>query len=177
MNAGSRAGLGIAAAGLDEHFDLPRSVFFVAGIVGKDLQLRAVEFVALPETVFTVEEMIENPGGTTYRVTTAEYPYPAANGYYEDARSVRLEKIRPTERTMSLPVRAEILANLEANELDVTGRPKLARHLPSRKQAPQPTLFDAVNEMVIDELRNLDLTDLEAQQALEVLKKLKERVM
>ena len=71
----------------------------------------------------------------------------------------------------------EILTNLEANELDVTGRPKLARHLPSRKNAAQPTLFQSVNEAVIDELRNLDLTDLPAETAREALRKLKERVM
>jgi len=71
----------------------------------------------------------------------------------------------------------EILGNLEANELDVTGRPKLARHLPSRKNANQPTLFQAANETVIDELRNLDLEDLNAEQSFEVLKQLKARLM
>jgi DNA mismatch repair protein MutS len=35
----------------------------------------------------------------------------------------------------------EILSNLEANELDVTGRPKLARHMPSRRRDGQPRLF------------------------------------
>ncbi|HSE98614.1 MAG TPA: DNA mismatch repair protein MutS, partial [Blastocatellia bacterium] len=40
----------------------------------------------------------------------------------------------------------EILTNLEANELDVTGKPKLARHLPSRRNKNQPTLFEAANE-------------------------------
>lgn len=71
----------------------------------------------------------------------------------------------------------EILTNLEANELDVMGRPKLARHLPSRKQAPQPTLFEAANDAVIDELRNLETTDLNPEQALEALRRLKERLM
>jgi DNA mismatch repair protein MutS len=71
----------------------------------------------------------------------------------------------------------EILTNLEANELDVMGRPKLARHLPSRKQAPQPTLFEAANDAVIDELRNLETADLNPEQALEALRKLKERLM
>jgi DNA mismatch repair protein MutS len=71
----------------------------------------------------------------------------------------------------------EILTNLEANELDVTGKPKLARHLPSRKKQNQPTLFEVANEAVIDELRNLDVTDLSSDQAIEVLRKLKERVM
>jgi DNA mismatch repair protein MutS len=71
----------------------------------------------------------------------------------------------------------EILTNLEANELDVTGKPKLARHLPSRKKQDQPTLFEAANDAVIDELRNLDVTDLSPDQAVEVLRKLRERVM
>jgi DNA mismatch repair protein MutS len=71
----------------------------------------------------------------------------------------------------------EILGNLEANELDVTGKPKLARHLPSRKNANQPTLFQAANEMVIDELKNLDLEDMSADKSLEVLRRLKERLM
>ncbi len=71
----------------------------------------------------------------------------------------------------------EILNNLEANELDVTGKPKLARHLPSRRKQDQPTLFEAANEVVIDELRNLDVIDLAPDQAVEVLRKLKERVM
>ncbi len=71
----------------------------------------------------------------------------------------------------------EILVNLEANELDVTGKPKLARHLPSRKKQDQPTLFEVANEAIIDELRNLDVADLNSEQAIEVLRKLKERVM
>ncbi len=68
----------------------------------------------------------------------------------------------------------EILGNLEANELDVTGRPKLARHLPSRKGAPQPTLFEVANDAVIEELRNIDTEDLDPEQAMKALKKLKE---
>lgn len=71
----------------------------------------------------------------------------------------------------------EILSNLEANELDVTGKPKFARHLPSRKAAPQPTLFEAANDAVVDELRNLDAEGLSSDQALDVLRKLKERLM
>ncbi|MFY9609703.1 MAG: DNA mismatch repair protein MutS [Blastocatellia bacterium] len=71
----------------------------------------------------------------------------------------------------------EILLNLEANELDVTGRPKLARHLPSRKNAPQPTLFEAANDSVVDELRNLDAEALTPEEALEVMRRLKQRLM
>jgi DNA mismatch repair protein MutS len=71
----------------------------------------------------------------------------------------------------------EILLNLEANELDVTGKPKFARHLPSRKVAPQPTLFEAANDAVVDELRNLDSESLGPEFAVEVLRKLKARLM
>jgi DNA mismatch repair protein MutS len=71
----------------------------------------------------------------------------------------------------------EILSNLEANELDVTGKPKFARHLPSRKAAPQPTLFEAANDAVVDELRNLDADSLNSEQALEVVRRLKGRLM
>jgi DNA mismatch repair protein MutS len=71
----------------------------------------------------------------------------------------------------------EILLNLEANELDVTGKPKFARHLPSRKAAPQPTLFEAANDAVVDELRNLDAEGLTSEQALEVVRRLKGRLM
>lgn len=71
----------------------------------------------------------------------------------------------------------EILINLEANELDVTGRPKLARHLPSRKKSDQPTLFQAANEAVVEELRNIDVEEMTADQAVDVLRKLKERLV
>src|SRR5215813_9022798 len=71
----------------------------------------------------------------------------------------------------------EILSNLEANELDVTGKPKFARHLPSRKVAPPPTLFEAANDEVVDELRNLDTEGLVSEQALEILRRLKERLI
>ena len=71
----------------------------------------------------------------------------------------------------------EVLANLEANELDVTGKPKFARHLPSRRNAPQPTLFQAANDAVIDELRNLDLYGMAEGQAIEILRRLKEQLL
>jgi len=71
----------------------------------------------------------------------------------------------------------EILLNLEANELDVTGKPKFARHLPSRKNGAQPTLFEAANDAVVDELRNLGVDSLNGEEALTILKKLREKLM
>ncbi|HEX8090658.1 MAG TPA: DNA mismatch repair protein MutS, partial [Blastocatellia bacterium] len=88
----------------------------------------------------------------------------------EVARLAGLPKV-VTERAR------EILLNLEANELDVTGRPKFARHLPSNKKDPQPTLFQAANDAVIDELHNLDTRGLTPDDALQVLCRLKQRLM
>jgi DNA mismatch repair protein MutS len=67
--------------------------------------------------------------------------------------------------------------NLEANELDVTGKPKFARHLPSRKNDPQPTLFEIANEAVIDDLRALDVESLGPDDALALLRGFKQRLM
>ncbi|MEN3331233.1 MAG: mismatch repair protein MutS [Blastocatellia bacterium] len=71
----------------------------------------------------------------------------------------------------------EILSNLEANELDVMGKPKFARHLPSRKRAPQPSLFEAANDAVLDEIRNLDVESLTAEEAIDALRRLKARLL
>jgi DNA mismatch repair protein MutS len=71
----------------------------------------------------------------------------------------------------------EILSNLEANELDVMGKPKFARHLPSRKRAPQPSLFEAANDAVLDEIRNLDIESLTAEEAIDALRRLKARLL
>jgi DNA mismatch repair protein MutS len=89
---------------------------------------------------------------------------------------IEVARLAGLPRTVTERAR-EILSNLEANELDVTGKPKFARHLPSRKATPQPTLFEAANDAVIDELRNLDLESLTSKQALAVVRRLKHRLM
>lgn len=94
------------------------------------------------------------------------------------SKSYGIEVARLAGLPRSVTERArEILSNLEANELDVTGRPKFARHLPSRKSDRQPTLFQAANDQVVDELRNLDVDALGLEESLEVLRKLKEKLM
>jgi len=73
----------------------------------------------------------------------------------------------------------EILNNLEANELDVTGKPKLAQHLPSRGSGwkQQPSLFDLANENVLQVLRDLPLEKLSPEQALQQLSDLKRQLL
>ncbi|MBI4467793.1 MAG: DNA mismatch repair protein MutS [Acidobacteria bacterium] len=72
----------------------------------------------------------------------------------------------------------EILANLEANELDPAGRPKLAVHLPSRGPGwkHQPSLFERANEEVVEELRTAAFETLTPEHALALLERLKSRL-
>jgi hypothetical protein len=59
----------------------------------------------------------------------------------------------------------------------VTGRPKFARHLPSGKNEPQPSLFNVANDAVIDELRRIDTMGISPDEALEILRRMKERLV
>lgn len=94
-------------------------------------------------------------------------------------KSYGIEVARLAGLPQSVIARArEILANLEANELDPMGRPKLARHLPSRADwKEQPTLFDSTNHQIIEELRQLNLDRLSPEQAKEVLAALKRKLV
>jgi len=66
----------------------------------------------------------------------------------------------------------EILRNLEKNELDTTGTPRLAR---SSRRQPEPadtrqlSLFGPEPSPVLDELRELDLEDVAPRKALDIL--------
>ncbi len=73
----------------------------------------------------------------------------------------------------------EILGNLEANELDVTGKPKLARHLPSQGNnwKQQPSLFDLANESVLQVLRELPIEKISPEEALRHLAELKKQLL
>jgi len=96
----------------------------------------------------------------------------------EASKSYGIEVARLAGLPATVLTRArEILRNLEANELDVMGKPKLARHLPSRVAAPQRSLFEAANEAVIEELRHLDVDKLPDEQAAEILRALKSRLL
>ncbi|HEX9024754.1 MAG TPA: peptidoglycan endopeptidase [Geobacteraceae bacterium] len=76
--------------------------------------MREVEFVALPGTVFRVEETLKHHGVDVYRVTTDDYPYPAATGYFIDSRFVTLAETPPPPRPRRLPSRQELIDRLLA---------------------------------------------------------------
>jgi hypothetical protein len=74
--------------------------------------IRAVEFVALPGTPFTIDSVIEQEGKTVYRVTTEDYPYPSPAGYFVDSRFVRITPDSPPPRPRSLPSLHTIIERL-----------------------------------------------------------------
>src|SRR5436190_16562815 len=77
-------------------------------------EIDELEFVALPHTVFTIEEDIPQGENMIYRVTTADYPYTTKKGYYIDARFVRTADEQPEPRHPTLPSEEEIKKSLLA---------------------------------------------------------------
>ena len=77
-------------------------------------QVREVEFIALPGTVFRIEATLPQGPATIYRVTSSDYPYPSKNGYYIDSRFVTASQGQPPERARRLPHRKTIIAALLA---------------------------------------------------------------
>lgn len=76
-------------------------------------QLRAVEFVALPGTVFTITGEEKTGSHAALRVTTEDYPYPTTKGYYVDSRSVQLADGKPAQRLRRLPTEEAIIAGMK----------------------------------------------------------------
>lgn len=76
--------------------------------------IRAMEYVALPGTVFTIDGAINRGALRIYKVTTADYPYTSKTGYYIDSRFVRLADRKPAERPRHLPSRQAIIDDMLA---------------------------------------------------------------
>lgn len=100
--------------------DTPDFIAVFGGKDGKSLlkddcgQLRSLEFVALPGTVFSIEAELKGYKRKIYRVETTAYPYPSKRGYFVDAGFVALHKNRPPERTATLPAKEELIKTLKS---------------------------------------------------------------
>lgn len=77
-------------------------------------QIRELEFIALPGTVFAVTATIPHGKGSILRITTRDYPDSEKTSCYLDSRFVDLATSRPAERTRTLPDKAAILARLRS---------------------------------------------------------------
>jgi len=88
------------------------------GVDGRSLktdqcgQVRQLEFIALPGTVFRLREKVPGPVATVYRVETDDYPTPDGVPLYVDSRFIELRDEEPTPRVRTLPPRERIIASL-----------------------------------------------------------------
>ena len=107
-------------------------------------QIRALEFVALPQTPFRIEETIKRGNEIVYRVTTDDYPYPTTSGYFIDSRFVMTTPVEPPARPRVLPPLATVIANLLAAQGSVYvwggnlhgGIPEMLSFFPSPPHLP-----------------------------------------
>lgn len=93
-----------------------RAVF--GGVSGKDLktdhcgQVRELEYIALPGTVFTILKKLRFGADDIYQVETDEYTPLANVRLYVAGRFLKLGPESPGQRRRSLPLREEILTAL-----------------------------------------------------------------
>ena len=75
-------------------------------------EIKELETIALPGTVFKIEGTIQNRHSLIYRVTTEDYPYPAQTGYYIDSRFVKQCTERPASRIKAMPGKRAMMQRL-----------------------------------------------------------------
>lgn len=75
-------------------------------------QLRELEHIALPGTVFTILKKQGSGAAGIYQVETDDYPTPANVRLYVDSRFLALEHTLPAPRRPQLPPREEVLSAL-----------------------------------------------------------------
>ncbi|MDR3579510.1 MAG: NlpC/P60 family protein [Oryzomonas sp.] len=76
-------------------------------------QVRQLEFIALPGTVFRLLGKAPGSATTVYRVETDDYLAPDGISLYADSRFIELRDERPPARTRTLPTRERIIAALK----------------------------------------------------------------
>jgi hypothetical protein len=76
-------------------------------------QVRQLEFIALPGTVFRLLGKVPGSATTVYRVETDDYPAPDGISLYVDSRFIELRDERPPARIRTLPTRERIIAALK----------------------------------------------------------------
>jgi cell wall-associated NlpC family hydrolase len=77
-------------------------------------QVRELEYIALPGTVFTIVKKLPSGSATIYQVKSDEYKAPANTRLYIDSRFLHPERTVAPPRRASLPSREAIAAALRA---------------------------------------------------------------
>jgi cell wall-associated NlpC family hydrolase len=91
------------------------------GVDGKTMktdrcgQVRALKYIALPGTVFTIRAQNTDGNNTIFRVVTDEYPTPKDSALYVDSRFVELREEKPAQRIRVLPPHATIIDRLKSS--------------------------------------------------------------
>jgi hypothetical protein len=75
-------------------------------------QVRELEFIALPGSVFTILKRKHSGSREICQVETKEYEAPFHVPLYVDNRFLRMQRVMPAERSRSLPLQNEIVATL-----------------------------------------------------------------
>ncbi|MDD5286799.1 MAG: peptidoglycan endopeptidase [Desulfuromonadaceae bacterium] len=75
-------------------------------------QIRELEYIALPGTVFKILRNLKPGRAAIYQVETEEYPVPAGIRLYVDSRFIELQSNAPPPRKRFLPPREHVLATL-----------------------------------------------------------------
>jgi cell wall-associated NlpC family hydrolase len=78
-------------------------------------QVRGLEFIALPGTVFSIRGQFRDGAATVFRVETDDYPMPAGTKLYLDSRFMELRGEKPAPRARKLPPVAEIVSALRSS--------------------------------------------------------------
>jgi hypothetical protein len=78
-------------------------------------QVRELEFIALPGTVFTIRSTMKDRKHAILRVETDDYPMRAGTKLYVDSRFVELREEKPVSRSGTLPPVEEIISALKAS--------------------------------------------------------------
>lgn len=76
-------------------------------------QVRELEFIALPGTIFTIRDRLADGTNSILSVETGDYPAPLAHKLYIDSRFVELVQEKPLPRPRQLPSRTDIISSLK----------------------------------------------------------------
>lgn len=115
--SGEPAGYAVARTAVPV-LNVPAMTAVFGGRDGKSLktdrcgQVRELEFIALPGTVFKLLGEVRSGAAHVYRVETDEYPTPENGALYLDSRLVETSDSQPEARSRDLPERDEIIASL-----------------------------------------------------------------
>jgi hypothetical protein len=77
-------------------------------------QVRELEYIALPGTLFTLQEVVRRNGREVYRVETDDYPMPAGTALYVDSRFISPYSGNPVTRQRKLPNTEKVVETMKS---------------------------------------------------------------